>query len=179
MYGGAVLEPDQRADAASSASCTTNRAASRFPGFYDGVREIPAEGGAGVAGPGVDERDFLAGAASATPRGEGAGRSLERIWSRPTCDINGIWGGYTGAGSQDRDPAPRLGASSPAGSCRTRTRARCWPRHRAIPRGAAAGGLPPRDAGLGRSPRSGCRSTRPSSQRPDGHRRRVRARRRC
>ena len=33
-------------------------------------------------------------------RGRGRAHLLERIWSRPTCDINGIWGGYTGEGSK-------------------------------------------------------------------------------
>ena len=34
------------------------------------------------------------------PAGETGRHVLEQIWSRPTCDVNGIWGGYTGEGAK-------------------------------------------------------------------------------
>lgn len=33
-----------------------------------------------------------------TPAGEQGYSALEQIWARPACDVNGIWGGYTGVG---------------------------------------------------------------------------------
>jgi acetylornithine deacetylase/succinyl-diaminopimelate desuccinylase-like protein len=47
-----------------------------------------------------DEAGFLASAGITTPTGEAGRSTLERIWTRPTCDINGIWGGYTGPGAK-------------------------------------------------------------------------------
>src|SRR5471030_2123817 len=35
-----------------------------------------------------------------TPVGERGYSALERLWARPTADINGMWGGYTGAGAK-------------------------------------------------------------------------------
>ena len=52
-----------------------------------------------------DEAAFLASAGIGTPTGEAGRSTLERIWTRPTCDINGIWGGYTGPGSKTVIPA--------------------------------------------------------------------------
>jgi acetylornithine deacetylase/succinyl-diaminopimelate desuccinylase-like protein len=40
-----------------------------------------------------------------TPVGEHDRSVLEKIWSRPTCDCNGIFGGYTGTGSKTVLPA--------------------------------------------------------------------------
>ena len=73
----------------------------QIPGFYDGVREIARGRAGGVAGP-RPRRARLPGDGGPQDAGRrGAGRSvLERTWSRPTCDVNGIWGGYTGAGSK-------------------------------------------------------------------------------
>jgi acetylornithine deacetylase/succinyl-diaminopimelate desuccinylase-like protein len=71
-----------------------------LPGFYDGVEELPDEIAQQWRALGLDERSFLGDVGLALPAGE-AGRSvLEMIWSRPTCDVNGIIGGYTGAGSK-------------------------------------------------------------------------------
>ena len=48
---------------------------------------------------------FLASAGLARPAGEAGRSTLERIWARPTCDLNGIWGGYIGEGSKTVIPA--------------------------------------------------------------------------
>jgi acetylornithine deacetylase/succinyl-diaminopimelate desuccinylase-like protein len=49
---------------------------------------------------GFDEAAFLGGIGLTAPGGERGYAALERLWARPTADINGIWGGYTGAGSK-------------------------------------------------------------------------------
>src|SRR3978361_610921 len=49
---------------------------------------------------GFNEAAFLNGIGLTTPVGERGYAALERLWARPTADINGIWGGYTGAGSK-------------------------------------------------------------------------------
>jgi acetylornithine deacetylase/succinyl-diaminopimelate desuccinylase-like protein len=70
----------------------------QVPGFYDGVTEPPAEVLAGWNALGFDAAAFLGAVGLSVPAGE-AGRSVpEMLWSRPTAEINGIWGGYTGAG---------------------------------------------------------------------------------
>ena len=70
------------------------------PGFYDGVRETP---------PAVLEQwrrlnltpdEFLGQVGLKLPAGETDRILIEQIQSRPTCDVNGIVGGYTGIGAK-------------------------------------------------------------------------------
>ncbi len=71
------------------------------PGFYQGVIEpTPRERELTAALP-FDEAAFVTGpAASRAAAGEAGYSTLERIWIRPTAEINGIWGGYTGPGNK-------------------------------------------------------------------------------
>lgn len=71
-----------------------------LPGFYDDVPELPADIKVQWDGLDVDPAAFLGKLGLSELAGE-KGRSLmEQIWSRPTCDVNGISGGYTGEGSK-------------------------------------------------------------------------------
>lgn len=99
MFGGAVLNPIN-ALTRILGQIHDDAGRVRFPGFYDGVVEPSEEEKAGWQALGFDEGAFLAGVGLATPTGEAGRSALERLWARPTCDINGIWGGYTGAGSK-------------------------------------------------------------------------------
>ena len=72
----------------------------QVPGFYDGVAELPPALAAEWRALGFDEAAFLGGIGLSVPAGERGRMPLERMWARPTADINGIWGGYTGAGSK-------------------------------------------------------------------------------
>ena len=75
------------------------------PGFYDGVPELSNELRAQWEDLGFDDKAFLGDVGLSVPAGE-AGRSvLEMIWSRPTCEVNGIKGGYTGDGFKTVLPA--------------------------------------------------------------------------
>ena len=77
----------------------------QVPGFYDGVREPGAAQAADWAALGFDEAAFLGGVGLSEPAGELGRPALERLWARPTADVNGIWGGYAGAGSKTVIPA--------------------------------------------------------------------------
>ncbi len=72
----------------------------QLPGFYDQVEELSEEEARQQAALPFDEAGFLGSAGISTPTGEAGRTTLERKWTRPTCDINGVWGGYTGPGSK-------------------------------------------------------------------------------
>jgi|TARA_B110000908_G_scaffold163746_1_gene210750 acetylornithine deacetylase/succinyl-diaminopimelate desuccinylase-like protein len=69
------------------------------PGFYDGVAEPTQAERDEIAAIPYDEVDAFS-AIGAQPHGEAGYSTLERLWIRPTLDVNGMWGGYTGAGSK-------------------------------------------------------------------------------
>jgi acetylornithine deacetylase/succinyl-diaminopimelate desuccinylase-like protein len=76
-----------------------------IPGFYDGVSDLDAEIRAQWMGLKFDEQRFLGDIGLQIPAGEKGRHVLEQMWSRPTCDMNGIIGGYTGEGSKTVIPA--------------------------------------------------------------------------
>ena len=83
-----------------------------LPGFYEGVPELPPEIKEQWAALDFSETDFLAEVGLSTPAGETAFSVLEQIWARPTCDVNGMVGGYTGEGSKTVLPAQASGKFS-------------------------------------------------------------------
>jgi acetylornithine deacetylase/succinyl-diaminopimelate desuccinylase-like protein len=97
MYGGAAINPI-RVLAKIIASLHDENGRIAVPGFYDGVPELPDEVRAQWQGLGFDHAKFLGDVGLSIPAGEHDRTPLEMIWSRPTCDVNGIWGGYTGDG---------------------------------------------------------------------------------
>ena len=76
-----------------------------IPGFYDGVAEVPAEIRRMWDGLGFDEAEFLGAVGLSVPAGERDRSVLEKLWARPTAEINGIEGGYTGRGFKTVLPA--------------------------------------------------------------------------
>ena len=99
MFGGSALNP---INALTHALGQLHDAQGRvtLDGFYDGVAEVSAEQAAQWATLGFDEAAFLGGIGLSVPAGEAGRGGLERLWARPTADINGIWGGYAGEGSK-------------------------------------------------------------------------------
>lgn len=97
LYGGAAINPI-RVLARLMAGLHDNTGRVTLPGFYDGVAELPAALAAQWQSMQFDNAAFLNGVDLSVPAGEDGYSVLEQIWSRPTCDVNGIWGGYTGAG---------------------------------------------------------------------------------
>jgi acetylornithine deacetylase/succinyl-diaminopimelate desuccinylase-like protein len=71
-----------------------------IPGFYDGVPELPADIRADLAGLGLTPEQFLGQVGLKTPAGERGRLVIEQITTRPTAEVNGIWGGYTGEGAK-------------------------------------------------------------------------------
>jgi acetylornithine deacetylase/succinyl-diaminopimelate desuccinylase-like protein len=78
----------------------------KIPGFYDDVEEpAPAEIASWNALP-FDEREYLRDeVGSAALTGEPGRSVFERTWSRPTLEVHGIAGGFTGAGAKTVIPA--------------------------------------------------------------------------
>ena len=97
MYGGAAINPI-RVLARIIASLHDESGRITVPGFYDGVNEMPETVRAQWEGLEFDASGFLKAADLSEPAGESGRSVLEMIWSRPTCEVNGISGGYTGDG---------------------------------------------------------------------------------
>lgn len=97
MYGGPAINPI-RVLTKILADLHDETGRITLPGFYDGVPEIPAAVKAQWDALGFDDQKFLSEVDLSQPAGEQGYSALEQIWSRPSCDVNGIWGGYTGAG---------------------------------------------------------------------------------
>mgnify|MGYP003384379868 CR=1 FL=1 len=76
-----------------------------LPGFYDGVDEISADLRASWEKLPFDVAEFLGDVGLKTPAGEKGRSVLEMLWARPTCEMNGITGGYTGDGFKTVLPA--------------------------------------------------------------------------
>ena len=71
-----------------------------IPGFYEGVREMPREVLEQWKKLDLTPEDFLGQVGLRIPAGEKDRLLIEQIQSRPTCDANGIVGGYTGEGTK-------------------------------------------------------------------------------
>lgn len=104
MYGGISMNPIRVLNKALAAlHDDTGRIT--LDGFYDGVPDLPEQVAKQWQGLAFDSAEFLGEVGLKTPAGEAGFTGLEQIWSRPTCDVNGIWGGYAGEGFKTVLPA--------------------------------------------------------------------------
>ncbi len=104
MFGNAARNPNQVvADIIASLRRPDGSVA--IEGFYDDVKEVDAATKASWATLGFDGADYLKEAGLSIPAGEQDRSVLEQVWSRPTCEINGMIGGYTGEGFKTVIPA--------------------------------------------------------------------------
>jgi acetylornithine deacetylase/succinyl-diaminopimelate desuccinylase-like protein len=99
-FGGGVPNP-LHALAALLAGLHDDDGRITLPGFYDSVVPLTAAERELFARLPFDEKAWLADAGhSLAPSGEAGYTTLERIWARPTAEVNGMWGGHTGAGGK-------------------------------------------------------------------------------
>ena len=97
-FGGGVPNP-LHAMAALLAGLHDADGRVTLPGFYDAVLPLSEAERALFARLPFDEKAWLAEAGhSQAAYGEAGFSTLERIWARPTAEINGVWGGHTGPG---------------------------------------------------------------------------------
>jgi len=96
-FGGAVANPCN-ALAVILASLKGSDGRVRVPGFYDSVRPLESWERAEFAKLPFSEAEFQANLGVSSLEGELGYTTLERRWARPTCDVNGLYGGYQGPG---------------------------------------------------------------------------------
>jgi acetylornithine deacetylase/succinyl-diaminopimelate desuccinylase-like protein len=77
-------------------------------GFYEGVRELPADIKADLSGLGLTAEKFLGPIGLKIPAGEQDRMLIEQISTRPTAEVNGIIAGYTGEGAKTVIPGKAM-----------------------------------------------------------------------
>jgi acetylornithine deacetylase/succinyl-diaminopimelate desuccinylase-like protein len=103
-HGGGVANP-LHAMAALVASLHESNGRVAVAGFYDEVRELSSGERAALAALTYDERAYLAQVGAPSAFGEPGYTTLERQWTRPTLEVNGMWGGYQGPGQKTVIPS--------------------------------------------------------------------------
>jgi len=99
VFGGAAQNP-LRLLAEILGAIWDDKGRVTIPGFYDGVKDLPADIKADLKGLGLTPEKFLGPIGLKTPAGEQDRMLIEQITTRPTAEINGIIGGYTGEGAK-------------------------------------------------------------------------------
>ncbi|WP_329570534.1 dipeptidase [Streptomyces sp. NBC_01361] len=103
-FGGAVPNPATAA-ARLVAALHDDHARVAVPGFYDGITPLTDRERELFAELPFDEAQWLRTAKSHATHGEAGHTTLERIWARPTAEVNGIGGGYQGTGGKTIVPS--------------------------------------------------------------------------
>ncbi len=103
-YGGPALNPLAEI-ARIVAALHDDHGRVTVPGFYEGVYEISDNLRAQWNACGFDGETYLNSVGFTQSHGEAGYSTLELQWARPTLEINGLWGGYQGAGSKTVIPS--------------------------------------------------------------------------
>jgi acetylornithine deacetylase/succinyl-diaminopimelate desuccinylase-like protein len=106
-YGGAIVNP-ATALARIIATFHDDRGHVAIPGFYDRVRDWTTDERADVAALPFDEGSFRRETGAPSLNGEAGFTTLERIWARPTCELNGLLSGYIGEGAKTVLPSAAM-----------------------------------------------------------------------
>ncbi len=99
LFGGAAQNPIRVLSRILAALHDENGRVT-LPGFYDGVHELPADIRKELAALNLRPEDFLGQVGLKIPAGEKDRMIIEQVSTRPSCDVNGIIGGYTGEGAK-------------------------------------------------------------------------------
>jgi acetylornithine deacetylase/succinyl-diaminopimelate desuccinylase-like protein len=102
-YGGSIANA-LHAMAELVASLHARDGCVAVDGFYDDVVALSDDERREIAELPFDDERFLAEVGAPATFGEPGYGTLERLWTRPTLEVNGMWGGYQGEGSQTVTP---------------------------------------------------------------------------
>lgn len=105
IFGGAVANPINVLCSLISKLQDVETGRILVPHFYDDVDELAADEKTLIAKIPFDEHDYLTGIGARKLHGEAGYSTIERTGVRPTFDVCGIWGGYTGEGAKTVLPA--------------------------------------------------------------------------
>jgi acetylornithine deacetylase/succinyl-diaminopimelate desuccinylase-like protein len=104
MYGGAVVNPAM-ALARILATFHDDKGRIAIPGFYDKVQVWPEQVRAQMRTLPFNDSDMMHEVGVTALGGEAGYSTLEKLWTRPTCEVNGMLSGYTGEGAKTVLPA--------------------------------------------------------------------------
>lgn len=104
-YGGPGLNPLREMSRIIASFYNEETGAVAVDGFYEGVEKVPAELLRQWEASGFEAKAYLDNAGYTQAHGEKDYSILEQQWARPTLEINGVWGGYNGAGSKTVIPS--------------------------------------------------------------------------
>ncbi|HEY4405724.1 MAG TPA: M20/M25/M40 family metallo-hydrolase [Xanthobacteraceae bacterium] len=107
LFGGAAQNP-LRVMAGILAALHDDQGRVTIPGFYQGVHELPPDVKADLVGLNLTAEEFLGGVGLKAAAGERDRTLIEQIATRPTAEINGIIGGYTGQGAKTVIPGQAM-----------------------------------------------------------------------
>ncbi|TMJ34220.1 MAG: M20/M25/M40 family metallo-hydrolase [Alphaproteobacteria bacterium] len=107
LFGGAAQNP-LRVLARILGAMHDENGRVAIPGFYEGVHELPPDVRSDLAELRLTAEDFLGSIGLKVPAGEKDRMLIEQIATRPTAEINGIIGGYTGEGAKTVIPAQAM-----------------------------------------------------------------------